>query len=269
MTTKLPDWLGDGSIDELIDRFYHHDHSESIKNAGIRKRLKSRADRLLSLEMATAWKSLEEAVTRGVGQPNLAMFFWAAMNVELLIELTPEPSNPKIKKRYNRIAVLADQLVVELHTFSNTIGVNHYSDLAKILTSIARANSDKEPNEFDLACSHIAQEIQNPHNGFDNGRFEKALDILAQASRIASSGRQSRNRIAKTNSPNRLRNEMALALSGAAIDHLGGCFDEIVATTVNAILNLVEDGEAITGDSVKKLRTAFEKKKTGKKTKPP
>jgi hypothetical protein len=258
---KTPDWLGGSPISELLDGYYQLDQGEPSEYAMIRNLLETRAERLLfSLEMIEAWKSLDDAKALRGKQPNRPKFFWAAMNVELLINTTPEPSNSEIKTRYARIAELAAQLRTELRSFQEKIGFPIYEDATRMILARARMNAGEEPDEFDLTYAFFAQEIQYPHHGFNDGRFENALSVLAEASRIVSNHRLSRNRITKANSSNRLRNEIALAMSKAAQDYLGSYRDDIVATTVNAILDLVEDGEAITGDSVKKLRTTFQGK---------
>lgn len=262
MTKKmLPNWLGYGSLDEWFDARYPRDQGDPPEYEQIRKRLKERAERLLfSLEMINVWGSLEDSDTGR--HPDLYKFFWVAMNVELSFEPSPEPPNSEIKPRYTRIGKLASDLRSELRAFADEVGFSPYADMQQALMSRARSgmsrarSGDDKPDDIDLAYVLLAQEVNYPHHGFNDGRFEKALNVLAEASRVMGKKRASRNRIRKSNSPNRMRNEIALSMSKAAVAYFGSPRDEDVASTVNAILNLVEDGEAITGDDVKKLRTA-------------
>jgi hypothetical protein len=264
----LPDWLGVGSIDELIEHLYPQDERESANYAEVRRRCTLRASALLfSPDMKAVWAALVKKRDAGA-KVDIPKFFWVAMNVELLFNPTPELGNPDIQKRYSRIWKLALELRSELRAFSDEVGFSPYSDMQRTIIALSRATpQDCEPEEFDLAYAHMAQEVQYPHHGFDNGGFEKALNVLAETSRIVSQKRQSRNRISKAS--NRRRNEIALALSMSAKDSLGSYFDEIVATTTNVILDLVEDGEAITGDDVKKLRVAKNETPKGKKNHSP
>ena len=256
MTQRMvPDWLGNGSIGELIAHLYPQDECEPELYATVRDRLATRANALLfSPSMGAVWEALVKKREAG-SAVDIPEFFWGAMNVELMFNSTSESGNPKILKRYLRIAKLTAELQSELRALSDEVGCSPYLDMQRTIIELSRATpQDCESGEFDLAYAYMAQEVQYRHHGFDNGGFEKALSVLAEASRIVGNKRQSRNRISKTS--NRPRNEIALALSKSAQDSLGSYFDEIVATTTNAILDLVEDGEAITGDDVKKLRKA-------------
>lgn len=259
MSQTLPDWLGASSIDELANGLYPADTSDPGAEHPARKLLQARAERLLlSHEMARVWVSLEGKVTPTEEQPiPLFQYFWVAMNAELLISLAPEPSNSEIKKRYLRLAGLASNLADELQSFASEAGFSPYADVARTVAMVAR-HQKGEPDSLDLACARVGHELQYRHLGFDNGHFLHAVQVLAEGCLIAGTHRQSRNAITKADSNARMRNEIALVMIRAAHDYLGGPNDESVACTVNAILDLVEDGEAMTGDSVKKLRRQYQ-----------
>lgn len=252
MSQSLPDWVGASSIDELVEGLYPSDANSPGSEDKARKLLRDRAERLLlSYEMIGVWSSLKASFPATNGRENpIFNYFFVAMNAELTVSLTPEPSNSRIQAQHLKIANQANDLAKELQEFAYSVGLSVSDDAAKTAATIARANPEKAPDDFELTCARVAHELQHPY--FNNGHFLHALQVLSEGCRIASDNRKSLN-VVKKNNDNWLNNNIALVLCDAARKYLGGPRYDVVAKTMNAIMDLVEDGEAMTSDSVKKL----------------
>lgn len=252
MSQSLPGWVGASSIDELMEGLYPLDANSLGPEDKTRMLLRERARRLLlSYEMIGVWSSLKASFPATDGRENpLFNYFWVAMNAELTVSLTPEPSNSLIQARHSKISNQANNLAKELQEFAHSVGLSVSDDAAKTAAGIARANPEKAPSDFELTCARVAHELQ--HQYFNNGHFLHALQVLSEGCFIASESRNSLN-VVKKNNDNRLRNEIALVMNKAALSCFGKPRHDDVAKTVNAIMDLVEDGEAMTGKNVKDL----------------